>query len=279
MKLILTFDVEEYFQVENFKPVIKRGDWHDFESRLHIGIDKIMAVLGQYDAKATFFFLGCVAEKHPDVVKRLSDAGHEIASHGYGHDLVYNLTEEKFREDVRRSLNILAEITNKKVLSYRAPCFSISKKTPWAYTVLASMGIEFDASLFPMHHDRYGLPSTKRFPYMITTAEGDMLEIPIATAELWGKRIPFAGGGYFRAMPFWTIKQCMHQVNKCDQPVVMYFHPWEFDPKQPRVKTNALASFRHYMNLNKTENKLRSIMNGNEFMTVAEFGTKEGALK
>ncbi|MBN1493561.1 MAG: DUF3473 domain-containing protein [Candidatus Omnitrophica bacterium] len=272
MKIILTFDVEEYYQVENFKSVIRQDEWKNFDSRLTVGLMRILRILDDHNAKATFFVLGCVAEKRPDVIRHIAERGHEIASHGYGHELVYKQTQEEYKKDVERSLQILGTLAQKKIRSYRAPCFSISRKTMWAYDVIKELGIEFDSSLFPMHHDHYGLPSKERYPYVIKTQKGQLQEIPISTAEVLGKRIPFAGGGYFRMLPLWVIKKCMQQVNAAEQVVNMYFHPWEFDPEQPRITTNALAAFRHYINLDKTESKLRAIMSGNEFMTIAEYG-------
>ena len=262
MKNILTFDIEEYFQVENFKGQVDSASWSGFESRVKIGVDIILKILSDYNVKVTFFVLGWTAERHPELIKRIADQGHEIGSHGYKHELIYNETRDEFKSDVLKSIDILENISGKKIVSYRAPSFSITKNSLWALDVLLECGIQFDSSIFPIIHDRYGIHDADRFPHIICEKDGKLLkEFPISTFEYFGRHFPFSGGGYFRLLPTWLIVKMTRELNSLGFPIVIYLHPWEFDTEQPRIKTNIINSFRHYINIDKTEQKLRHLLN------------------
>ena len=272
MKNILTFDIEEYFQVENFKQAIDSAEWETFESRVEYGTDIILRILADYRVKVTFFVLGWTAERHPELIKKISDEGHEIGSHGYKHELIYNESPQEFRADLERSLKILRDITGKKIVSYRAPSFSITRDSLWALDVLRECGIRNDSSIFPILHDRYGIPDADRYPHIIRRGEeGFLKEFPISTFEFMGRRIPFSGGGYFRLLPRFLIVKMAKRLNTLGIPLVIYLHPWEFDTEQPRVRTSALNSFRHYLNIHKTEEKLRHLLDSIDVGPLHEF--------
>jgi polysaccharide deacetylase family protein (PEP-CTERM system associated) len=258
MKNILTFDVEDYFQVENFKTIITKERWTACESRVHIGIGIILSILAHYDVRATFFVLGWIAERHPALIEEIREKGHEIGTHGYAHDLVYNQSPGVFRNDLERSIEILEKITKGPIESYRAPSFSITEKSLWAFDILMECGIRYDSSLFPIRHHRYGIPNATRFPHVIRAHDGKTLvEFPISTCEIHGTRIPFSGGGYFRLLPARLVAGITTRMNRKNHPVVIYLHPWEFDPGQPRIGASRLSRFRQYHNLQRTETKLR----------------------
>ena len=258
MKNLLTFDVEEYFQVQNLESSISCRDWEKFESRLHVGLDVILKVLSDFDARATFFVLGWIAERHPDVIRSIAERGHEIGSHGYSHELIYNMSPDEFREDLNKSIDILEGILGESVRSYRAPCFSITGKSLWALDILLESGIRYDSSIFPIHHHRYGIPDAIPYPHVIREKDdGTLTEFPVSTCGILGKRLPFSGGGYFRLLPIRLVTLVTSRLNGRGHPVVTYLHPWEFDPGQPRIRTSRLNAFRHYLNLHRTEEKLR----------------------
>jgi polysaccharide deacetylase family protein (PEP-CTERM system associated) len=272
MKNILTFDIEEYFQVENFKNEISFDSWDSYESRVEVGVNKILNLLKEYKVTATFFILGWVAERHPAMIKKIADSGHEVASHGYAHELIYKQTPEEFKCDLYKSIKILEGITGKKVESYRAPCFSITKESSWALDILLEAGIKYDSSIFPIHHDRYGIPDADWFPHVIRK-KGDLKlkELPISTIEMFGKRIPFAGGGYLRLLPRFLIAEACKSINQYGHQMVLYLHPWEFDTEQPRIKTTWLNSFRHYLNIPKTEKKMRYFLKTFRFCSIRDY--------
>jgi len=276
---ILTFDVEDYFQVENFKKVIKFSDWDNYESRVVLNTEKILSILGKQKAKATFFILGWIAERFPELVKKIDDLGHEIASHGNNHQLIYKQTKDEFREDIRKSKKILEDIIKKPILGYRAPCYSITKESLWALEILAEEGFKYDSSLFPISHDRGGLSSAKRFAYEMNFNGRTMVEYPISTLKVLNKNIPFSGGGYFRLLPYGLIKNAFKKINSQNQPVVTYFHPWEFDPKQPKIKAGFLNGFRHYLNLNKMEHKLTQLLKDFKFKPACDFYLENSCVK
>jgi polysaccharide deacetylase family protein (PEP-CTERM system associated) len=210
--------------------------------------------------------LGWVAERHPELVRQIVAAGHELASHGYAHQLVYNLTPDEFRADVRRAKAILEDISGQAVLGYRAPSFSITRQSSWAFAVLASEGYQYDASVFPIHHDRYGIPDAPRHPYMAVYEHGTMAEFPASTFRLAGQNFPIGGGGYFRMLPYEWTRQGIRHVNRREGKAVMfYLHPWEIDPAQPRIKTSLVSTLRHYTNLGRTEARLRRLLSDFSF--------------
>jgi len=272
---MLTVDVEDYFQVENFKKVIDFSDWGKYEIRVAKNTEKILGLLERANVKATFFVLGWVAEKSPGLVKRIHKAGHEVASHGYAHQLIYTQRPEEFREDLRTAGKILENIIQEPVLGYRAPSYSITKKSTWALDILMEEGLKYDSSLFPIHHDKGGLPEAKRYPYKIYNHTGYIWEFPISTIRLLNQNIPFSGGGYFRLLPYNLVKLGIKRINKEGFPAITYIHPWELDPEQPRIKAGYLSNFRHYLNISKTEAKLRQMLADFEFKPIRDYLTLE----
>lgn len=261
----LTFDVEEYFHVHAFAEVISRDQWDTLPSRVVASTGIILDLLREQRTKATFFVLGCVAERHPGLVRQIFDDGHEIGSHGYAHQAVDTLNREQFRTDVARSLEaIRSACPAAPVFGYRAPSFSINHRTPWAYQVLAELGFVYDSSISPIRfHDRYGVPDAPRFAHHL--AEG-LLEVPVSTVRILGINCPVAGGGYFRLAPLALTRLAIRRINHESKPAVVYLHPWELDPEQPRIKSASPRSrFRHYVNLRRTAPRLRAIIQQFEF--------------
>lgn len=265
----MTVDVEDYFQVSAFDQVMPRERWESMESRVVRNTERLLELFQGAGVTATFFVLGWVAERHPALVRRIAAAGHEVASHGYGHRLVYDLTPEAFREDVRRSKSLLESICGEPVIGYRAPSFSITRQSLWALDVLTEEGFEYDSSIFPIHHDRYGIPSSPRHPYMIERGARSLIETPASTVGLGSLNVPIAGGGYFRILPYGFTRWGISRVNAREaRPVIFYLHPWEVDPDQPRLPAGRLSSFRHYRNLTQTESRLRRLLADFRFDTM-----------
>jgi polysaccharide deacetylase family protein (PEP-CTERM system associated) len=267
----LSFDVEEYFQVSNFAAIVPAERWGDYASRLDHGLDRIVGILSEKRLRATFFVLGWNAERRPEIVRRLAGEGHEIASHGMSHRLVYDLGEKAFREEVRRSKALLEDLTGRPVLGYRAPSFSITRESLFALDVLAEEGYRYDSSIFPVHHPRYGIPDAPRKPHRVGK-DGRLWEFPPLAVRFLGTNVPLAGGGYFRLLPVSLVLAGLRKANREGIPAMTYLHPWEFDPEQPRLKAGSLARFRHYVNLRGTEGKLRRLL------AEAEFGTASSVL-
>lgn len=262
----LTIDVEDYFQVSAFESIVSRQDWPAYECRVEPNTRLILSILREARVKATFFILGWVAEHFRSLVEEIASDGHEIASHGYFHKLVYNQSKDEFRADLRKSIDILEGITGKPVLGYRAPSYSITRNSWWALDVLIEAGLKYDSSIFPIHHDRYGISDFPRFPHQI---KDDLSEFPLSTLKIWGMNFPIAGGGYFRLLPYPITRWAIKRVNDREgQPVIFYLHPWEFDPAQPRQKIGGLSKFRHYVNLDKTEAKFRRLLEDFQFAPV-----------
>ena len=269
--IILTIDVEEYFQVENFTPFIARDRWGEQTSRLSIQMEKIFKILDEKKARATFFVLGWIAERHKVVIKRMLSMGHEVACHGYGHKLIYTQSRDEFREDIRKSKQILEDIIQGPVAGYRAPSFSVTENSMWALDILLEEGFAYDSSVFPIHRDRGGIPGANRFPYKINGRQRSLWEVPISTGRWFNQNIPYAGGGYFRFLPYWVIKHAVKSLNREGHPAIMYLHPWELDPDQPRVhQASRLAKFRHYYQLEKTEMKLKKLLSDFRFGSIRE---------
>ncbi|MEP6891948.1 MAG: XrtA system polysaccharide deacetylase [Nitrospirota bacterium] len=256
----LSFDVEEHFQVSAFWSETRRQQWDQYESRVENNTRKLVEVLTKYDTKATFFVLGWVAERYPSLVKMLVEQGHEIASHGYSHELITTQTPEVFRDDVRRAKGILEDICGKRVYGYRAPSFSITKDTKWAIQVLIEEGYLYDSSIFPVLHDRYGMPNATPTIHLLRGEAGCIWEVPPSTINILGTRFPVAGGGYFRLFPYSILRQLLKRIERAGHPLVMYLHPWELDPDQPKMQGSCLSMFRHYINLHKTEDRLGSLL-------------------
>ncbi len=263
----LTIDVEDYFQVSAFEDIIRTDDWDGMEHRVVRNTENVLELLDQYDTKATFFIVGWVAEKYPHLVRNIHNRGHSIGCHSYWHRKVYDLSPEQFRDDTARVKAILEEIIGEPVLGYRAPSYSITANSLWAIDILKELGFTYDSSIFPIHHDTYGIPDAPRFAYR--HANG-LLEYPISTAILLGRKIPVSGGGYFRLFPYWFTYLCLQRINHNDEnPFIFYIHPWEIDPHQPRMHNARLLSrFRHYNNLGKTRSRLMRLLTDFAFTSI-----------
>jgi len=266
IKNALSFDVEDWYQVENLKEVIKFKDWPKCKKRLSKNINKILNILKQKNVKATFFILGWIAEHYPEIVKKIVKQGHEIATHGYKHTLIYKQKPEKFESELKKSINLIEKITNKKILGHRAASFSITKKSLWAISILKKLGLKYDSSIFPIKRKTYGIPKAPISPYNI---KKDFIEFPLSTIYFLGKNIPI-GGGYFRVSPYFITKWVIKKANKQNRPAIVYLHPWEFDPDQPKLKISFFKKFRHYTNLDKTEKRFKKLLDDFEFAPVKE---------
>lgn len=269
----ISVDVEEYFHVEAFAGKIDPKSWEDFESRSGRSIDRILRLFQKYETRGTFYILGWIAERQPDMVRKIAAAGHEIGCHGFGHQRIHRQTPDQFRQDVMRSRNRLAELAGKPIHCYRAPSFSITKETLWALDVLAEEEFTIDSSIFPVRHDLYGMPGGRRFPYWENTPGGKRIfEFPPSTIRLANNNWPAAGGGYLRLFPYRFTRWAIRHLNDRDkQPAMVYFHPWELDPSQPRISSAPLRSrLRHYVNLEKTESKIERLLQDFRFTTVSE---------
>jgi len=256
----MTVDVEDYFQVQAFAGVIDRAAWDAIPCRVEANMDRILQQFDQAGVTGTFFTLGWIADRYPAVVRRIVAAGHELASHGYGHARADGQTPDEFREDVRRARGVLQDLSGVPVAGYRAPTFSIGPQNPWAFDVLAEEGYSYSSSVYPVRHDLYGAPDTPRFPYR--PAAGPLVEIPMTTVRLGGRNLPCAGGGYFRLMPYALFRSLLRRFNRVDAaPGVFYFHPWEIDPGQPRVAGASRRSrFRHGVNLSAMQGRLDRLL-------------------
>jgi polysaccharide deacetylase family protein (PEP-CTERM system associated) len=265
----MSVDVEDYFHVNAFDGVVPRERWESLESRVCRNTERLLTLFEASGVTATFFVLGWVAERFPSLVSTIAKQGHEVASHGYAHRLIYNQTPEAFREDVRRAKDLLEASSGKPVEGFRAPSYSVTAGTLWALDVLIEEGYRYDASIFPIRHDRYGLPGSPRHPYVLTRGKGSLVEAPASTVRCGRINLPVAGGGYFRILPYAWTRWGIRRINRREgRPAIFYLHPWEIDPSQPRVKAGALSRFRHYRNLHKTEPRLRRLLREFRFATV-----------
>lgn len=254
----LTIDVEDYFQVSAFAGHISRTEWNTRECRVEGNVDRILSMLDEHGIKATFFTLGWVAERYPELIRRIVKNGHELASHGYGHERATNQTPECFFSDINVAKLILEDISGLAVQGYRAPSFSIGEKNLWAFECLERAGYSYSSSIYPIRHDHYGMPNAPRKAHKI----GNLLEIPATTFRLFNRNWPASGGGYFRLMPYNLSKWMIRHINETDQmSAVFYFHPWEIDADQPRIPgVSAKTRFRHYVNIGRMEQRLRQLL-------------------
>ena len=276
----LSIDVEDYFQVAALAPAVARDTWSQRESRVERNTDILLALLEERGLYATFFVLGWIAERHPTLVERIAAAGHEVASHGFSHQLIYGQTPAEFREETRRSKELLQDLTGRPVIGYRAASFSITKQSLWALDVLLDLGFQYDSSIFPIHHDRYGIPGASPEPGRISAPSGrTLVEFPMSAASLGGFKIPVSGGGYFRLLPYWVTRAGLRQVNqKRGHPFVFYLHPWEIDPGQPRIEVKWLSRFRHYTNLERCEERLKRLLGDFAFTRIKDVLERRGLL-
>jgi polysaccharide deacetylase family protein (PEP-CTERM system associated) len=255
----LTIDVEDWFQVSAMARYVPRSRWEDTPCRVARNVDRILALLDAHGARATFFTLGWIADRHPAVVKHIAAHGHEIGSHGYAHHRVTELDPPRFVADIRRAKAVLEDLTGTPVRGYRAPSFSINGTNAWAFDGLVAAGYRYSSSVYPIRHDHYGMPDAPRFPY---ASRDGLLEVPITTTRLFARNWPAGGGGYFRLMPYGLSRWCIERVNRTEgRPAVFYFHPWEIDPAQPRVRgVDARTRFRHYVNLHRMERRVGRLL-------------------
>ncbi len=266
----LSFDVEEYFQVANFRGAFQRRDWDGVPSRLDVGMDRILSLLDRRGAQATFFWLGWVAERHPALVRRCLDAGHEIASHGYEHLFLADLGRERFALDLARTERALMDAGAPRPVGFRASTFSLSRATWWAFDVLVERGYTYDSSVHPVAHPAYGVPDFDPGVSRVEAAGGRIVEFPVATWRALGRNWPVGGGGYFRLLPLWMTRAALASLDASGKPAALYLHPWELDPEQPRVGAPLSARFRHYLNLDRTLPRLEALLERFRFGTMAE---------
>jgi polysaccharide deacetylase family protein (PEP-CTERM system associated) len=273
-------DVEDYFQVAALAPAIPVESWPTWEYRVEANTEVILQLCEEKNVRGTFFILGWVAEKSPQLVKRIAAAGHEIACHGYSHQLIYNQTQAVFREETFRSKHFLEDVIGKPVTGYRAASFSITPESLWALDVLIDAGFEYDSSVFPINHDRYGIPGASPEPGKIQApSKRSLVEFPMSAAKFCGVQVPVSGGGYFRILPYWVTRAGLKQINEqAGRPFTFYLHPWEVDPGQPRVKVKAFSRFRHYTNLHRCESRLRRVLGDFSFSTMRDVLERSGLL-
>jgi polysaccharide deacetylase family protein (PEP-CTERM system associated) len=269
MHNLLTIDVEDWFHPSALDPYLGPDRWDHLESRVEANVHRLLEILATHQTQATFFILGWVAERYPRIVKEIQACGHHIASHGYMHRLIYNLSPARFREFVTRSKHLLEDLTGQMVQGYRATSFSIMPKTLWALDIIQEAGFTYDASIFPIRHDIYGMENAPRFPFRYANG---LIEIPASTFRILGRNVPVAGGGYFRLYPYWFTRHCIKHINQEGYPIVMYFHPWEIDPGFPFIRqAHWRTRFRQYTNLGKTGSRLQKLLSDFSFMPIEDY--------
>ena len=267
IKNAMSIDLEDWFCVHNMSQAIRREDWDKCEMRVIDNTRRILALLAAHKTEATFFTLGWIAEQVPDLVREIEAAGHEIATHGYSHTLLTDMTAESFEADLKKALLVTQRCVNQEIVGFRAPSFTVTSKTLWAVDVLTRNGIRYDSSVFPVgYHPDYGMPDVSLSVYRHNASP--LVEFPMSCAEVMGNRIPCSGGGYFRILPYAITKRLLDRCNAQGRPVMFYIHPWEIDPGQPRVKLPAFKRFRHYYNLDKTMGRLDRLLKDFEFTSV-----------
>ncbi|MBC7982676.1 MAG: DUF3473 domain-containing protein [Candidatus Obscuribacterales bacterium] len=277
----MTVDVEDYFHVSALAEVIGRKDWDVMEYRAERSTERLLTLFAECNIRSTFFVLGWVAARSKNLIRKIHDAGHEVACHGLTHELVYRQTPAVFRDETNQSKTMLEDIVGAPVLGYRAASYSITSKSLWALDILCELGFQYDSSIFPIAHDRYGIPGAATAPGPITTAAGNrIVEFPLSTARFMRWRLPVAGGGYFRLLPYAYTRWGLRSINERERlPFVFYLHPWEIDTGQPRFAASWLSRFRHYTNLDKCEPRLRQLIDDFRFTSMAEVLGIKGALK
>ncbi len=264
----LTVDVEDYFQVSAFAASINYNQWDNYKLRVANNTYRLLDIFDTEEVKATFFVLGWIADRAPKLIKEIDRRGHEVACHGYSHQLIYNQDPVVFREETCRAKKLLEDIIQKQVTGYRAASYSITEQSLWALDILVEAGFAYDSSIFPVKHDRYGIPSAEVLPHQLTTPKGNSLvEFPLSTAKIFNYRLPVAGGGYFRLYPYQLTKLGLSQINRHKNPFIFYLHPWEIDAEQPRIAAKWFSRFRHYNNLDKCQPRLKQLLKDFEFTT------------
>jgi polysaccharide deacetylase family protein (PEP-CTERM system associated) len=274
-------DVEDWYQVSDFEDQVRPEEWDRYESRVVPNTRRILRLLEEYGVRGTFFILTWNAERHPSLVEEIAAAGHEIATHGYGHRLVYELGKDLYRRDLELSQRILERILGRPVRGYRAPSFSVTSQSMWALDVMIEAGIEYDSSIFPVQDSLYGIPGALRFPFVIhSRGERELVEFPMTTTRVMGRNLPLGGGAYLRLLPYHYMRWGMRRVNQEGQPAVVYLHPWELDPEQPRLKSRGKRGFStHYINLESMEKKLRRLLTDFRFAPICDVLGEHGWLQ
>jgi polysaccharide deacetylase family protein (PEP-CTERM system associated) len=266
----LTIDVEDYYHVSGFATCVRRSQWEDFPSHVEVNTHRVLDCLARAGIRATFFVLGWVAERRPELVRAIRAEGHEVGCHSYAHELVYEQGPERFRADLCRARDLLQDILGEAVRAYRAPSFSITQRSLWALEILTEEGFSYDSSIYPTHHDRYGIPGAPLEPHRIETASGPLWEFPPPVWRFLGYPLPVGGGGYFRLYPYTLTRYGLRRINAMGRPFAVYLHPWELDPDQPRLRPGRLRAFRHYVNLARTERRLQQLLCDFDFGPLSE---------
>jgi polysaccharide deacetylase family protein (PEP-CTERM system associated) len=266
----LTIDVEDYYHVSAFERCVSRAGWDSLAPRVVASTERILRLLDTHRVRATFFILGWVAQRQPGLVRTIHRAGHEIGSHGHEHRLIYDQSPDEFRADLKRSCDVLQNILGLRVLAYRAPSFSITSRSLWALDVLIEEGFELDSSIYPVRHDRYGLPGARLEPHRLERPRGSIWEFSPPVWRVLGWPLPIGGGGYFRLYPYALTRRGLGRINAAGRPFAVYLHPWEFDPDQPRLRAGWLTSFRHYVGLGRTADRFERLLNDFSFGTLSE---------
>ena len=275
-----TVDVEDYFHVAALASAVSRDSWSSRECRVERNTERLLELLQARGVSGTFFVLGWVAERYPALVRRIAECGHEVACHGYSHQLIYEQRPEVFREETARAKGMLEEALGEPVLGYRAASFSVIRKTLWALDTLIDLGFAYDSSIFPIRHDRYGIPEASSEPGPFTAPSGrSLVEFPMVPASVFGTKVPVCGGGYFRIFPYWLTRAGLRQINGRGQAFPFYLHPWEIDPGQPRIRVGALSRFRHYTNLHRCEARLNRVLGEFAFAPMREVLSARGLLE
>ena len=273
----LSVDIEDWFQVGAFERIVRREDWDTLQPRVERNSDAVLALFARHGVYATFFTLGWVAERYPDLIRRIAAAGHEVASHGWDHVRVFTMTPGQFRADIGRTRALLEDLTGRRVAGYRAPSFSIDRRTPWAHEILAEEGYAYSSSVAPISHDHYGWPGAPRFAFR-PVKESALVELPVTSAKFGGKLLAAGGGGFFRLLPYRFSRWAIRQVNREGRPAIFYFHPWEIDPSQPRLVNAPLRSkLRHYSRLGAMEAKLHRLIQEFRWGSVADAAAAEAS--
>jgi polysaccharide deacetylase family protein (PEP-CTERM system associated) len=280
MKNALTFDIEEYFHAEVFARALSPEDWPSLASRVVDTTERLLDILDYADVRATFFILGWIADRYPTLVQDIAARGHEIACHGYGHQMIHRQSRLEFAKDLQQAKTAIEDAAGVAVIGYRAPTFSVVRETLWSLEVLWEAGFLYDSSIFPIVHDRYGIPDAPRFPHRVSIANGHgIAEFPLSTITVLGRRVPIAGGGYFRLLPYRLTRRFIRRLNAREhQPAIVYLHPWELDVHQPKVRVGWLSQLRHSVNTHSTEGKLRRLLADFRFAPVRDILARCGVL-
>jgi polysaccharide deacetylase family protein (PEP-CTERM system associated) len=272
---VVSVDVEDYFHAEAMTPVVQPSQWDQYSCRVEGNTQRLLDLFASRQIQATFFVVGWVAERFPSLVREIASRGHELACHSYWHRLIYKLNPTDFRQDTQRAKDVIEQIAGQAIFGYRAPTYSIVASSLWALEILAELGFTYDSSIFPIHHDRYGIPSAPRAPFRIKTPAGPLMEYPLTTFRIWNRSMPVAGGGYLRLLPQWYTRFGISRARREGLPIIAYVHPWEIDPGQPRLPVTLTSRLRHYTNLSKTYARLSDMLREGNFTSFRESGLTE----